>query len=104
MQEVSEIVALVQKLRLQVQEAKLDQQSKRTRNAVLHAARLKQEAEIQKVSERCFVLKERCQDIETNTLSVDARQVLAPMFGKLQCENTCMSDWSAVRCFKHTYT
>jgi hypothetical protein len=78
MQEVLETLAMVKQLRLRVHEAKLEQQSKRTRNAVMHAARLKQGAEIQKVSERCYVLKERCLQIENSNGGVDALQVLAP--------------------------
>lgn len=78
LQEVVETIGMVQHLRRQVQEARLEQQSKRTRNAVLQAAKHRQGAEIQQVTERCHILKQRCHSVEDSTLGVDCVQVLGP--------------------------
>lgn len=75
LQELSGTADKVRQLRLQVSEAHLEQQSKRTRNAVLQAASHKQQASIQTVSERCFILKDRCRRLEDITVGEGCNQV-----------------------------
>lgn len=79
MQEVAETSGMILRLRVQVKEARFEQQYKQTRNAVLQATRQKQAAEIQKVSERCHLLQDRCQSTEDSTIGVNCIQVLPLM-------------------------
>ena len=76
MQDVSQAISMVQHLRLQVRQEKLEQQSKRTRNAVLQATRHNQAAEVQKVTERCQILQARCHSVQGSTGGIDYVQVL----------------------------